>query len=354
MSTFRGAFRRFVLLGGALAAVAFASRPAAADDQLTVVAGAQPTAFYQVIDHVAIRGGFYKAEHLDVTEEYAGNPVIAAQLLASGKGDISAEALEPLIQGYDKGVHLVAFFARSPRYQYALGVLDSSPIRTLADFKGATIGEYSPGNPGEYSTSSLLEGAGLKRSDFSFIPIGNGAQAIQAMTSGKVAGAAFPYLELLIYEVNAGQKYRLFHHPILADIVDTGFVTTPAMIANKPDILRRFSRAVAKASILVRVNPQLAARYYLEGSGQKVTPEAIANETKLFEVAADQLPGYYPLSKRIGDIPEAGMGVLAKFLYDAGVVNEVLPTSTIMTDQFIDYANDFDHKAFVAQAKLMH
>jgi ABC-type nitrate/sulfonate/bicarbonate transport system substrate-binding protein len=92
MSTLRGALRRLVVLGGALSAVAFAAHPAGADDQLTVVAGAQPTAFYQVIDHVAILGGFYKAEHLDVNEEYAGNPVIAAQLLASGKGDVGADA----------------------------------------------------------------------------------------------------------------------------------------------------------------------------------------------------------------------------------------------------------------------
>ena len=317
------------------------------------MAGAQPTAFYQVIDHVARLGGFFTAEHLDVTEEYAGNPVIAAQLLASGKGDISAEALEPLIQGYDKGVHLVAFFARSPRYQYALGVLDASPIRTLADFKGATLGEYSPGNPGEYSTSSLLEGAGLRRSDFSFIPIGNGAQAIQAMTSGKVQGAAFPYLELLIYEVNAGQKYRFFHHPILQDIVDTGFVTTPAMIANKPDILRRFARAVTKASDPHSRQPAARGEILSRGFGGESHRRGDRQRDAALPGRGRSIPGQRSDEQAHREHSEAGMAVLATFLYDAGVVNEVLPTSTIMTDQFIGYANDFDHKAFVEQAKLM-
>ena len=47
------------------------------------------------------------------------------------------------------------------------------------------------------------------------------------------------------------------------------------------------------------------------------------------------------------------MNVLTKFLYDNGLTSQPIPASAIVTNQFIPYANDFDHKAFIAQAKAM-
>jgi NitT/TauT family transport system substrate-binding protein len=349
---FSGRFLAFA--AAALLTAAGLPRPAAADDTLTVISGSAPTAFFEVIGDVAQYAGFYKQQHLDVEIQYAGSPNIAAQLVASGKGDVCSISLEPIIAGYEKGLHLEAFFARDPHYEYALGVPADSPIKTLADFKGTTIGEYSVSSPAEISVTSMLQGAGLKKSDFSFIPIGSGAQAISALNSKKVAGAAFPYVELALYESNAGQKYRFFFHPILKDIGDVGYTSTPATIAAKADLLRRFARANAKASILIRVNPQLAARYFLQGAGLKVTDETLRNQTTLLQLAQDQLPGFDPTNKRIGEISARDMTVLTKFLAAAGFTTQVVPVSAISTSQFIDYANDFDHLAFIAAAKKMH
>lgn len=353
MSTFWVSARKLALVSGALAALLWSPRPAAADDTLQVVTGAQPSAFYQVMDYVALLGGFFKAEGLTVNINYAGNPTIAAQLIATGKGDISAESLEPLIQGYEKGIRLQTFFLRSPKNQYALGVLDSSPIKTLADFKGTTLGEYSVGSSAEPYVNAMLLGAGLHRSDFSYLPIGNGGTAIQAMTSGKVAGAAFPHLELLIYEVNAGQKYRYFYNPILKDIGNTGYVASAATLQSKADLIKKYVRAIAKATIVIKVNPQVAARYYLQGAGIKVTDDAVAKETRLLQLAQGELPGFDPMSKTIGNVSVRNMGIMSKFMLDAGLTTALVPAAAITNDSFIEAANDFDHAAFIEQAKAM-
>jgi NitT/TauT family transport system substrate-binding protein len=327
--------------------------PAAADDDLTIVSGSFPTGFFVVIDDVAKYGGFFKEQHLNVDIDFTGSASTAVQLVAAGKGDITPATLEPVIQGYDKGVRLVTFLARDPHYEYVLGVLAGSPIKTLADFKGTQIGEYSAGSAAEVSTTAMLLGAGLKRSDFSYIPIGNGAQAISALTSGKVAGAAFPYAELAIYVTNANQKYRYFWNPILKDIPDVGYSTTPAILESKADQLRRFSRAVVEAAILIKVNPHVAARYFLQGAGIEPTADALAKETQLLEISQDQLPGFDPMSPTTGKLSRTGIGVLAQFLHDNGLSAEVVPTSALVTDRFLAYANDFDKKAFIARAKAM-
>ena len=347
-------YARAAALTAAVAAAALgAARPAHAEDNLVVVSGSFPTAFFEVLGDVADLGGFYKAENLHVDTQYAGSPYNAAQLVASGKADIASLALEPIIQGYDKGVRLTSFFARDPHYEFVVAVPADSPIHALADFKGQSIGEISPGSGAEVSTNAMLAGAGLKRSDFSYIPISNGAAAIQAITSKRVAGVAFPYVELQIYVVTAGQQYRYFWHPILKDIGDVGYAATPATIANKADLLRRFSRANAKAALLIRENPALAARYFLQAAGVKITDESLAKQTKLLESAQDQLPGFDPSSKTIGKMSATGMGILANFLYQNGLTPQLVPTSALVTDQFITFANDFDHKAFIAQAKAL-
>jgi NitT/TauT family transport system substrate-binding protein len=343
-----------IAVAAVLLAMLGSPQPAAANGKLTVISGSQPTAYFEVLGDVAEYAGFFKDEGVDVDINYAGNPYSAAQLVASGKGDVCSLALEPIIQGYDKGIRLTSFLARDPHYEYVLAVPADSPIKTLADFKGASIGEYSAGSGAEVSTNNMLQGAGLKPGDYSYVPIGNGAQAINALATKKVAAAAFPYVELAIYVVNFDQKYRYFWHPILKDIGDVGYAAPPAVLQTKTDELRRFSRAIVKAAILIRVNPKLAARYFLMGEQVKETPDAIDKEAHLLEITQDQLPGFDPTSKTIGKMSATGMGFLANFLNQNGLTKTVVPTSAIVSDQFIAYANDFNHLAFIAQAKAMH
>jgi len=343
---------RSLVAGLVLALLGFA-RPAAADDTLTVVGGSTATGFFEVVDIVAQEAGFFKEQHLIVDKQYSGNSSVAAQMVASSKADIASFAIEPILSGYEKGLRLVGFFSRDPHYVQTLAVLDSSSIHTLADFKGATLGEYSVGSAAEIAANSELSGAGVRRSDYTYIPIGSGAQAISALTSGKVAGVAFPYPELVTYATFAGLKFRYFWHPILKDIPASAYAASPATIATKSDQLRRFARALVEASILIRVNPQLAARYFVEGSGGKVTDDAIAHEARLLAVSQDMLPGIDPSNRTIGELPLRSTAVLTKFMADNGLTAQVIPAAAIVTGQFIPYANDFDRQAFIARVKAI-
>jgi NitT/TauT family transport system substrate-binding protein len=277
---------------------------------------------------------------------------VGAQLVAMGKGDVATTTLEPVLQGYDK-LRLQSFFTRVPQYEWVLAVLDDSPIKTLADFKGATLGEMSPGTPAEFVTTAFA-GAGLKKGDIAYVTIGHGAAAIQALKSGKVAGAVFPYMELASYEVGGQVKFRYFWDPITKDIGDGSFAALPATIATKGEALKRFCRAMVKASILIRENPALAARYYLTDEEVKITPDVLAETTRLMQLGHEQLPANDPLSTRIGYTPPRSMDAYIKYLVANGLMKQVVPTSAVLTNQFIEYANDFDHNAFVAQVKRMH
>jgi NitT/TauT family transport system substrate-binding protein len=337
----------------AVLALACLPRPAVADDTLSVMGASNTAGFFEVLDHVAEEAGFFKQEHLIVDKQYI-SPFTAAQLVASGKADICSLAFEPIVQGYEKGLHLQYFLGSDPRFVNAMGVLADSPIKTLADFKGADIGEASPASPAETTANAMLAGAGLKRSDYTFVTIGFGAQALAAMASKKVAGAVLPAGEFDLESVGGNVKFRMFRDPILNDIGTYGFAATTATIQNKPDVLRRYSRALVKAAILTRENPQLAAKYFLLGAGLQATPDAVDKETRTLQLSVGDLIGVDPSSKLIGEMPLRGLDVYTKFLAANGVTKTVVPASAVVTNQFIAYANDFDHKAFMAYVKRLH
>jgi hypothetical protein len=68
----------------------------------------------------------------------------------------------------------------------------------------------------------------------------------------------------------------------------------------------------------------------------------------------DHLAGFdASTSNRIGRISPRGPGIYISFLANGGYVTQPPPVSAVETDDFIAYANDFDHKAWIAEVKKM-
>ena len=349
-------FVRLTALVWALVTAFAGSVPARADESLSIIAGAPPNVF-DLLELVAEGAGFYKAEHLAITKNWTTNAPTAAQLVATGKADVASLSVEPLLQGYDKGLRMQLFLSRQPRYSYVLAVLDGSPIRTLADFKGKDLGENSVGSAAEPAAQSMLAGVGLKKTDYSFVTIGAGAQALEAFIDKRVDGVAFPFTALAQYEVAGHVKIRIFQHPILSDIGNVGYAALPATIQTQG---RRVAALFARHRQGGLVHPRQSGCV-----GASLSPTAarrwkiyaatgLADMTRYITLIQDYLPAADPGNKRIGYLSPQGLEVYSKLLTDFGITSRVVPSSAIVTDQFIAFANDFDHQAVIALAKNMH
>ncbi len=343
--------RALALVSGAVLSFALTAHPVLADDVLNVLGGSAAPTMLDVPDLVAQAAGFFKDEHLDVNKQFVGTAFTCTQLLATGKGDVCSASMEPVISGYEKGVRLTFFYNRDPLYDYALAVLATSPVKTLGDFKGLTLGEYTTGSAAEITANNQLSGAGLRKSDYSYIPVGGGAQGLLALTSGKVQGFAMPDAEMAMDSVIGNVKFRIFRDPILSDVPNVGYMAAPATLRDKADLIRRYVRAMVKADLFVHYNPAVAARYFLQQSNQKVTPDSIALITKQIEAYQQSLPAADPSSKRIGYFPLTGVAIYCSFMQQSGLAHVLVPAKELVTNEFIPYANDFDKKAFIEQAK---
>jgi NitT/TauT family transport system substrate-binding protein len=345
--------RAALTLACALLALAAVRLPAIADDQLTVFHGSFPPPMDSVADVVAEKIGYFKAEHLTINAQYANNATVCLAEVALGKGDVCAGFLEPIILGYAKGLRLQVILAHAPRYVYRLAVLEDSPIKHLADFKGANIGEISQGGMGEIPTDATLAGAGLHRADYTYAPIGLGPQALTAIMTKKVDAVVLPAQEIEKLEGMEHLSFREFPNPRLDDVPNMVFAASPAAVSTKADLLARFARAMVKAYVFVRVNPAASARMYIEGINQKVTPELLASLTSVVEAVEPDTPAYDLSNKRIGYVSPRGVELYCRYFVDAGRTTDLVPGASFVTDQFIGFANDFDRKALIAQARAV-
>lgn len=342
---------RVVLLACTIVAGVIAPRAAWADDTVVVYGGTYPPSINGVDDLVAVKMGYFKQEHLIENKFFAGSASVCYQEVAIGKGDICVGSIEPIILGYAKGLRLQFFLNRDPRYDYTLAVLSDSPIRTLEDFKGTTIGEIAVGSTTEISTDATLAGAGLHRTDYTYQPIGLASQALTALTAHKVDGVSFPTQEIETMSAVGHVAFRSFPDGRLSDVPNMGFAATPATIAAKADILRRFARAMVKAFVFIHENPEATARIYLEGTNQRVTPELLASMTSVVTAMEPDFPAVNPASKRIGYLSVRAIDLYTQYFQDAGRTTDRVPGATLVTNAFIPFANDFDRRPIVAQAK---
>lgn len=353
-STLKNPLLLIAALVCALTAVLSAARPANADDTLSIVTGAPTTGLFDLIEDVAQGAGFYKQEHLIIDKEFSSGAGTAAQIAGTGKADICVLSFDPILIGYEKGLHLEAFLARQSRYSYMLAVLADSPVHTLADLKGKTIGEPTFGGSTEALIRSIMGGAGVKPSDYSISAIGYAGANLAAVVNHQVDATVDIYSNLITNEMKAGVKYRIFRDPVLDGIPNVGWAALPSTIENKSDQLARFSRAIVEAAVFVRADPQAAARIFLNATNQKVTPELLASTTKNIAALEGELPAANPANTRIGLVSGAALARYSGYLVQYGFEKEPVPASAIATDRFIKYANDFDHKAVEALAHKMH
>jgi ABC-type nitrate/sulfonate/bicarbonate transport system substrate-binding protein len=326
-----------------------------AHDELTFVISATVPPLMDTLDLVAQGAGIYASENLTVTKIFVGGVTEAAEIVASGKGDICPIGIEPLQTGYERGLDLRMFMARMGRYTYVLSVLEESPVKALTDLRGARIGIHQIGErplSGQVAVETMLAAAGLARGDYTLAAIGFNDVALAELTSGRVAAAGFPFYELIPFQV-AGTKVRTFRHPVLGDVINAGYAAAPATIAARGDALGRFSRAIAKAALLVRWVPDAAARVLLEALGKPFGDADVARYAAMFALWQTELPAWDHANPRIGYIAPEGMARYNRLIADYGLTRDVVPVEAILTNDFNEAANAFDRAELQALARSL-
>ena len=135
---------------------------------------------------IAERRGHFRDYGLAIAmSDFEGGGQSFDALLASSV-DIAAGAYEHVLlaksMGYD--IRAVIELGRFPGVVLAVG--KNRPFKAYADLKGLKIGVTAPNSSSHFFVLYLMAKAGLAPTDASFVGVGGGERAVNAMTAGEI------------------------------------------------------------------------------------------------------------------------------------------------------------------------
>ena len=164
------------VLGLSTALLSPAAMAASDKDKVTIAVGGK-NLFYYLPLTIAERKGFFKEEGVNVEIiDFAGGSK-ALQAVVGGSADVVSGAYEHTISLQGKKQFFTAFVqqARAPQIVLAVSTKTMPNYTSIADLKGKKIGVTAPGSSTNMVASFVLDGAGLKSTDVSFVGVGAGA-----------------------------------------------------------------------------------------------------------------------------------------------------------------------------------
>jgi NitT/TauT family transport system substrate-binding protein len=322
--------------------------PSMADEAMTILLTTpRNEVFYANLSAAPLKLGYFKQEHLDVKFAFVPGGSVGAQVVGGGKAEMYFGPMDAVFKATLVGGNLKAVYVVNHGQQYFPVVAPDSPIRDLKGFKGKKIGMLNLAFGGMPSYKALFKEVGLDPDrDLTFIAVGQGAQALSALTSGTVDGLALWDTEIANLE-NLGFTFRKFL-PGPKTYVSSSIVTTQEIIDRRPDMVKGFLRAAAKGTVYCLANKEACVRMHWEVFPD-TRPRGGGNAEELAAAVhvLDTRYALYDISKykdvaRWGDASDAQIDDAAEFMVKWGQLKSKMPPNAYFDRRFLDYANDFD------------
>src|SRR5256886_17582102 len=202
--------------------------------------------------YVAQSKGYYKAAGLNVTFHHGFvNDVIGSMVLGHDNF-VFATGDEELV-ARSKGLKVVDVSTIFQKYPVSLIVPANSPIHTLADLKGHSIGEPGPFGSTYVGLLALLYQAHLTPNDVHIQSIG--FTQVAALIGHHVdAVVGYSNNEALQLK-KQGFDVRTFAVSDYQPLISNGIVTTEDTLHNKPQLVQNFVQATLRGLKYVIGNP---------------------------------------------------------------------------------------------------
>jgi NitT/TauT family transport system substrate-binding protein len=342
----------------AVAAVALcigiAPAPAAEQKVTLAIATAVLDVSQANVSSIPIFTGCWKRAGLDVTIQTTSGST-AIQALATGQVEFAYLGSANAITARAKGAPLMGVYLNLRRnFQFPV-VMESSPITSIAQFKGKTIGVASYGTPSLQVVKAMIAEAGLDpNKDVSVIETGFGAQAVTALTNKSVDVWATWDSQAATAE-NLGVKLRRFSSPF-ADRLRLGaaFFVRDDLIKRDPKSIEGLLKCVAEASAMILANPEGALRAHW--TVYPATKPSGVSEQDAFAQGLHIMKTRFEFTKlqpgeKWGDTPSEAVDTMIDFMKSNGAAVGDLKSADMFTNQFIPAMNSFDPAKIAEAAK---
>ena len=308
-----------------LALFAIGAAPAGAQPALQkVTISVAGVGMYYMVEYIAIDGGFYKKEGLDVEAVDVGSGTRQAAAIMGGSAELSALGIGHMLNSAARGGDLVAISSCYNAFPMGVtlsnaaiaknGIELSMPIKErISRLKGLRIAITSPGSSTDQLARTLFLARGMNPDDMVTLqPMTPAGPMLAAMERGSIDGfvwsAPFPQLAeskgvgKLVIDPMAGDV------PEFKDIPYLTLATSRQTIAAKRPLLLAAVRAYAEAMQFLRTQPdqaRAAMRYRFPGMDD-------AQYKVVFEKFLSGLPASPMISEQQVSAAQATLNLIEK------------------------------------------
>ncbi|MDB5799230.1 MAG: putative transporter periplasmic substrate binding protein [Rhodocyclales bacterium] len=196
--------------------------------------------------------GYFKDEKLDVTIDQGEGSAAAVTRVMSGTyqagfGDINAIIQNAATRPAEAPVMVYMFYNRAP---FALIVKADSPIKTIKDVEGKTLG--SPAGAAALKVfTALAKRNGIDDKKVTWLNMSPNLQE-QMLLQGQVAGSAVfsatSYMNLVAMKIDPDRDIRwFFYNDLGLDFYSNGVLVSQQLIKEKPQAVAGLVKAINRA-----------------------------------------------------------------------------------------------------------
>jgi NitT/TauT family transport system substrate-binding protein len=311
----------------------------------------------------AMELGFFAEEGIELKIlEFQGTSVLLPQI-ANKSVTIGFPNADPLILSRQPGRDQipVKFFyngARASIWEFAVPAI--SPVKSLDDFRGKTIGVGALGNGNVPIIKAMMKERGLVfGKDYSIMATGDGPMAFRATLNGDVAAynandvfvAAFAQAAE-IRRIPVPDKYR--------NLFSNGFVAHESTIRENPVLLAGFGRALTKGILVCEANPDFCVLNFWKLNpalkpGNSSDADLITKGRQMLDARMAKYLSFPPgKPRRFGEFDDRVWRDYVDVLFEGGELStKDVNVSTLYTNDLVGRFNDFDVGKIRALAKTL-
>lgn len=298
----------------------------------------------------------WEKEGLDVTIQPT-NSSAATQAVLAGQAQFVLMGPGRAVIARSQGAPLTAVYMNMRKnFQFPV-VQESSPIKSIEDFKGKTMGVVSYGAQLVAIIKGMIAEAGMDpQKDITIVETGVGAQAVAALTSGRVDVWGTWDSQIATAE-NMGLKLRRFTSPYAEKLkFGSSYFVRDDYIKSHPEVIAKVLRCVAKGTVMSMENPAGTVRTHwtvypaTKPSGVS-DDEAFRQGMHVLKVRAEFLE--LDKGEKWGEFPHQAIVDMVDFMKATGELKGDVNPKDLYTNQFVDAVNDFDADAVRREAKTL-
>jgi len=309
-------------LAAACAAALLAAAPALAADKIRFGKGF-PTLFQFTPVDVGIEKGIFAKHGIEIELSAFTGDARTHQAFGAGAIDMSIGS-GPGLAFVAKGSPVLGVAEAADRpLGITLCVLADSPYKTVADLKGQTISGASVGDQTQWMVRELSRLQGWGPEGFGYVGLGGIEAQFSALKTRQVAAVPFDITTATKLQEQGDVRILVKYGDVVKEYINHVIYATNAMIAERPDTVRRF----------------LAAWFETVAYFKTHKNEVVEIDTRVLKIPAPILSRVYDEAASMitndGHFDPKGLAVLQRSFVEMKILDMAPDMTKLFTEKFL-------------------